>query len=342
MSDGEEHYEPVADDPNQQLDDTIENGDVKHDDHMALPPHDENGELDDNNLKVENPSKDKLLEPTPVGNLNDDDDDDLDEVLLKEDPTVFIDEAEEMDEKTRAVMELIKNTVPTSQLEIALSERLRKRDVHVVRLSNEIRKLKKFISKRKQTYKRKRMDDGAPRRALSAYNIFIQDRFKRLSKENEMALKNSDAETQLQRVPPANLVATTGNEWKELPAEEKAKYEERAKGDKQRYADEMAKYQRPDRANNRKRNKTGYNMFFSAHVLRLKQSEQGVPSERGSVARLVGTAWKVRNEFVSSRNYPRARVTLLNISSVFFLSPLLHVFSTGTIYRREAILRKRS
>jgi len=33
-------------------------------------------------------------------------------------------------------------------------------------------------------------------------------------------------------------------------------------------------------------------MFFSAHVLRLKQTESGVPSERGSVARLVGTAWK--------------------------------------------------
>ena len=34
-------------------------------------------------------------------------------------------------------------------------------------------------------------------------------------------------------------------------------------------------------------------MFFSAHVLRLKQSDSGVPSERGSVARLVGTAWKM-------------------------------------------------
>lgn len=33
-------------------------------------------------------------------------------------------------------------------------------------------------------------------------------------------------------------------------------------------------------------------MFFSAHVLRLKQTENGVPSERGSVARLVGNAWK--------------------------------------------------
>jgi HMG-box domain len=55
----------------------------------------------------------------------------------------------------------------------------------------------------------------------------------------------------------------------------------------------MAEYQPPDKQANRKRNKTGYNMFFSAHVLRLKQTESGVPSERGSVARLVGTAWKL-------------------------------------------------
>jgi hypothetical protein len=33
-------------------------------------------------------------------------------------------------------------------------------------------------------------------------------------------------------------------------------------------------------------------MFFSSHVLRLKQTESGVPSERGSVARMVGSAWK--------------------------------------------------
>lgn len=55
----------------------------------------------------------------------------------------------------------------------------------------------------------------------------------------------------------------------------------------------MAQYQPPDKQANRKRNKTGYNMFFSSHVLRLKQTESGVPSERGSVARLVGTAWKL-------------------------------------------------
>jgi hypothetical protein len=65
-----------------------------------------------------------------------------------------------------------------------------------------------------------------------------------------------------------------------------------AKGDRKRYEEEMAAYQPPDKNNNRKRNKTGYNMFFSAHVIRLKQTDGGVPSERGSVARLVGTAWK--------------------------------------------------
>jgi HMG (high mobility group) box len=67
----------------------------------------------------------------------------------------------------------------------------------------------------------------------------------------------------------------------------------RAKSDRKRYEEQMAQYQPPDKQANRKRNKTGYNMFFSAHVLRLKQTESGVPSERGSVARLVGTAWKL-------------------------------------------------
>jgi len=66
----------------------------------------------------------------------------------------------------------------------------------------------------------------------------------------------------------------------------------RAKADRKRYEEEMAAYQPPDKQANRKRNKTGYNMFFSAHVLRLKQTDAGVPSERGSVARLVGNAWK--------------------------------------------------
>lgn len=72
----------------------------------------------------------------------------------------------------------------------------------------------------------------------------------------------------------------------------------RAKTDRKRYDEQMAKYQPPDKQSNRKRNKTGYNMFFSHHVNDLKQSDTGVPSERGSVARLVGNAWKVRVNYV--------------------------------------------
>mmetsp|Transcript_18008 Transcript_18008/g.27220 ORF Transcript_18008/g.27220 Transcript_18008/m.27220 type:complete len:492 (+) Transcript_18008:323-1798(+) len=188
--------------------------------------------------------------------------------------------------------EMIDNTPRTTELEHALYDVLKRKESQVDRLSGEISKLKAFISKRKQTYKRKRKDEGAPTRALSAYNIFVQDRFSKLAKENEQALASSDSDAQLKRVPPASLVASTGNQWKELSAEDKSLYEDRARQDRKRYEEQMAKYQPPDKQANRKRNKTGYNMFFSAHVLRLKQSEAGVPSERGSVARLVGSAWK--------------------------------------------------
>mmetsp|Transcript_14909 Transcript_14909/g.18178 ORF Transcript_14909/g.18178 Transcript_14909/m.18178 type:complete len:487 (-) Transcript_14909:3713-5173(-) len=188
--------------------------------------------------------------------------------------------------------ELIEKSTPSTELEIVLINEIKRKDAHIERLTGEVMKLKQFISKRKQTYKRKRKDDGAPTRALSAYNIFIQDRFLRLAKENEKALKSTSSDAILKRVPPASLVASTGNQWKDLAPEKKAMYEERAKTDRKRYEVQMAKYQPPDKQANKKRNKTGYNMFFSHHVNDLKQSESGVPSERGSVARLVGNAWK--------------------------------------------------
>jgi hypothetical protein len=211
---------------------------------------------------------------------------------------------ENMDPKVQADLDYMRDTPPTTKLENILLDALKRKDTHIERLTSEVTKLKAFISKRKQTYKRKRKDEGAPTRALSAYNIFVQDRFAKLAKENEAALKSSDSHAQLKRVPPANLVASTGNLWKDLAPEDKVNYEERAKTDRKRYEEQMAQYQPPDKQANRKRNKTGYNMFFSAHVLRLKQSEMGVPSERGSVARLVGTAWKVgapvlKNVFLS-------------------------------------------
>lgn len=150
-----------------------------------------------------------------------DDEDDLErhiKEVIKEDP---------MDPKTKAQLAIIHEQEPTTDLELALTAALKRKETHIERLSNEVHKLKAFISKRKQTYKRKRKDEGAPTRALSAYNIFVQDRFAELAKQNEEALNSADTEAVMKRVPPANLVASTGNQWKELSAEEKAKYEER-------------------------------------------------------------------------------------------------------------------
>lgn len=131
------------------------------------------------------------------------------------------------DEVAIAQEQLIKNSQPSTELEVALYGVLERKNALIERITAEIDKLKSFVQKRKQTYKRKRKDDGAPTRALSAYNIFIQERFAELAKENAKALKSDDANAELKRVPPANLVAKTGNEWKELSAEVKAGYEER-------------------------------------------------------------------------------------------------------------------
>ena len=131
------------------------------------------------------------------------------------------------DEETRRQDEIVATVKPTTELEKALTAVVARKDAVIQRITGEITKLKSFVQKRKQTYKRKRKEDGAPTRALSAYNLFIKERFQQLAKENEKALKSEDAGAELKRVPPSNLVAKTGNEWKELPPEVKAQYEER-------------------------------------------------------------------------------------------------------------------
>ena len=133
----------------------------------------------------------------------------------------------DVDPETFEQRELIKQSTAVTELEKALLAELKRKESHIERLLSEMIKLKQFISKRKQTYKRKRKEDGAPMRALSAYNLFVQERFSKLAKDNEAALKSDSLDAELKRVPPASLVAATGNEWKELPAQEKARYEER-------------------------------------------------------------------------------------------------------------------
>lgn len=133
----------------------------------------------------------------------------------------------DVDPEVIAHNELIASSKPTTPLEIALAAMLKRKESQIQRITGEIAKLKKFVSKRKQTYKRKRKEEGAPTRALSAYNIYIQDRFAKLAKENEKALQSEDTDAELKRVPPSNLVASTGNAWKELPPEQKVQYYER-------------------------------------------------------------------------------------------------------------------
>jgi len=271
--------------------------DLQNHDSIELPNDQSTGDMFENEEKPNDNGKDQFVDTSAI-KLRDTPEKQNAEVTKGDDSgdsisaDALVEPKADVDPLVKEQQELIKSTAPSTVLEIALSEELGRKQLHVDRLSNEVMKLKAFISKRKQTYKRKRKDEGAPTRALSAYNIFVQDRFSRLAKENEAALKSADSDAQLKRVPPASLVASTGNQWKELSAEEKHYYEERAKTDRKRYEDQMAKYHPPDKQANRKRNKTGYNMFFSAHVLQLKRSESGVPSERGSVARLVGNAWK--------------------------------------------------
>lgn len=187
--------------------------------------------------------------------------------------------------------DIINNSTPTTELELALKAELDRQIQHNELLVGECTKLRGFISKRKQTYKRKRKDESAPRKKLSGYNLFVRERFAKIAQANEDALKNADSGAELKRIPPASNIASSGHAWSQLNAEEKAKYNEMAKPDEDRFQKETADYTAPEKLN-RKRNKTGYNVFFSKHVLELKQNDGGVPSERGSVARIVGDAWK--------------------------------------------------
>jgi hypothetical protein len=77
----------------------------------------------------------------------------------------------------------------------------------------------------------------------------------------------------------------------------------RAKPDEDRYKNEKATYRAPDQSR-RKRSRTGYNVFFSEYVYRLKTHEGGMPPERGMTARIVGEAWKKMSD-VEKDKYER-------------------------------------
>jgi len=123
-------------------------------------------------------------------------------------------------------LEVIAANVPTSELEIALKAELDRQISHNELLNAEHVKLRRFISKRKQTYKRKRKDESAPRKKLSGYNLFVRERFAKLKQQNEDALKSANSGAELKRIPPASNIASSGAAWSQLSKEEKARYNE--------------------------------------------------------------------------------------------------------------------
>lgn len=126
--------------------------------------------------------------------------------------------------------------------------------------------------------KRKKKDPKAPRRPLSAYNIFFK------AVREEIHSSSND------RPSFSGLVQLVSQRWRETTPENKTKFEIQAKADYQRYADEMAQYrQRPEvqsvlvdpAANGSKRRckflgvskrpLSGYNIFFREEHARLKK-----------------------------------------------------------------------
>ncbi len=88
-----------------------------------------------------------------------------------------------IDPDAAADREIIAKSTPTSELEIALKAELDRQIQLNERLKSEVDKLKIFISKRKRGgYRRKRKGEDAPRKNLSAYNVFVRERFAKLAK----------------------------------------------------------------------------------------------------------------------------------------------------------------
>jgi len=107
---------------------------------------------------------------------------------------------------------------------------------------------KKIKRKRKSPLVPWKKPEGMPKRPLSAYNLFFQDRRKSImlaaSESNDDLLKESKlshrkSSKKKSGVGFANLARTIGTEWRALDLEKKDPYNSLAAGDKDRYDKEM-------------------------------------------------------------------------------------------------------
>ena len=87
------------------------------------------------------------------------------------------------------------------------------------------------MGKTSKTQKRSKKDKDAPKRPLSAYFFYIQERREALKKEKP-DLDNKE------------LIRTMGEEWNKLTDEEKKPYTKKAEADKKRYQDDLKAYEK--------------------------------------------------------------------------------------------------
>jgi len=99
------------------------------------------------------------------------------------------------------------------------------------------KKESKSVKRDEKPNKRKRQkEEGAPKRPMSSYMYFSQD------KRNEVKSNNPDATfTELGKI--------IGNLWKKISPEEKEKYEKKAREDKERYKREMEEFEKKEESN---------------------------------------------------------------------------------------------
>ena len=128
--------------------------------------------------------------------------------------------------------EIINDTTPKSELEVALTSELYRLTRQNELLSQECTRLrgcftsssstttnaKKNIFRKQINYKRKRKDESATRKVLSGYNLFVRERYAKIAKDNEEAMK-SGAKQMVN-----TNISSSGKAWNMLTTEEKEKY----------------------------------------------------------------------------------------------------------------------
>ena len=126
--------------------------------------------------------------------------------------------------------EIINDSTPKSELEVALTSELHRLTRQNELLSQECTRLrgcftsstttnaKKNIFRKQINYKRKRKDESAPRKVLSGYNLFVRERYAKIAKDNEEAMK-SGAKQMVN-----TNISSSGKAWNMLTTEEKEKY----------------------------------------------------------------------------------------------------------------------